>query len=898
MKTRRTSLTIVTLLIISLFGMETFAQKKELSIEDYTRWRSISSTAISENGSWVSYAYKTPEKDDTLYFKNQITDTLFIIPRGSSSKFSDNENWAAYFLNLPAKKIKSLKKEKKPVSKKAVLINLQTGEKFEVENASSFTFPKGSGFFAVKKTKSDPKAKNKGADLLIRNLNTGLNELIGSVSQFSFNKSGSFLAYSIDVADTTGNGLYLIEISSGIRTPLDTDRKVYDKLTWDKEGKALAFLKGLTEKNKVERSNILGGFYNIGDKDQSSFIYDPDTDSLFPKDSVISEKGNLLWSKDYSRIFFGIKDQSDKPPKKEKDAKPVSNVDIWHWKDEKIQSVQMKQATRDKNFTYRSAYIVNEKKFVRLCDSKMRSIEITENGKWGIAKDNKQYISDWKPSLADCYILNTGTGERKLILKAHNRTLGLSPDSKNYLFWKEGNIWVLKIASGEKINLTKNAGISFKNAEYDHPGEFPPYGVTGWAKDGKSVILNHEFDLWLQPLDGSKAENLTKGYGKENGIVLRYIKTDQEEKFIDLKKPLLLSAFGKWTKKSGFYELKKGKLTELVYNDKRYGRLIKAKKADKFLYTIETCIDFPNYYVSGPSLKDPRIITDANPWQKEYKWANRILFDFENKNGKRLQGILTIPEDYKKGNKLPMHVNYYEKNSRNLNRYSAPRRAGSPNQAGMVSNGYLFMQPDIHFNTGTTHSDMLDCVEAAVKKVIDMGYADPDKISLHGHSFSGQGSAYISTRSDMFAAIVYGAGATNLVSDFNQLWKTSGTNQHRYDTYGQGRFGTNPYDDFELYRNESAITHARSMNTPLLILHGTADGSVEWLQAVEFYNALRFNGKNVILLSYPGAGHGLRKPENQKDFQLRTRQFLDHYLKGREAPDWMKEGVPFLKKKK
>ena len=88
------------------------------------------------------------------------------------------------------------------------------------------------------------------------------------------------------------------------------------------------------------------------------------------------------------------------------------------------------------------------------------------------------------------------------------------------------------------------------------------------------------------------------------------------------------------------------------------------------------------------------------------------------------------------------------------------------------------------------------------------------------------------------------------------------------------------------------------MDTPLMILHGTADGSVEWLQAVEFYNALRFNGKNVILLSYPGEGHGLRRYENQKDYQTRMMAFLDHYLKDKPAPDWMVNGVPFLKKKK
>jgi calcineurin-like phosphoesterase family protein len=76
----------------------------------------------------------------------------------------------------------------------------------------------------------------------------------------------------------------------------------------------------------------------------------------------------------------------------------------------------------------------------------------------------------------------------------------------------------------------------------------------------------------------------------------------------------------------------------------------------------------------------------------------------------------------------------------------------------------------------------------------------------------------------------------------------------------------------------------------------TEDGSVEWLQAVEFYNALRFHEKDVILLSYPGAGHGLRRYENQKDFQIRMRQFFDHHLKGEPAPRWMTEGRSYIAK--
>ena len=47
----------------------------------------------------------------------------------------------------------------------------------------------------------------------------------------------------------------------------------------------------------------------------------------------------------------------------------------------------------------------------------------------------------------------------------------------------------------------------------------------------------------------------------------------------DPSKPQLLSAYGQWTKKSGFYELKDGQLTELVYEDAAYGFPQKATKA-------------------------------------------------------------------------------------------------------------------------------------------------------------------------------------------------------------------------------------------------------------------------------------------------------------------------------
>ena len=58
------------------------------------------------------------------------------------------------------------------------------------------------------------------------------------------------------------------------------------------------------------------------------------------------------------------------------------------------------------------------------------------------------------------------------------------------------------------------------------------------------------------------------------------------------------------------------------------------------------------------------------------------------------------------------------------------------------------------------------------------------------------------------------------------------------------------------------------------------------------------DGKQVILLSYPDEPHHLSRKENQKDFQRRMKEYFDHYLKGKPAPEWMVRGVDYLEKER
>jgi dipeptidyl aminopeptidase/acylaminoacyl peptidase len=907
---------------------------------DYGLWRTVSSTKLSNDGNWMTFDYRKPEAhkdapdERKLQIKNLTSDKIYEIPFGINPKFSDDSNWIAYMIDLDRKEAKKLKDQKKPVQQKVQLLNLETGEKITWENATSFGFSKSSSVLAIRKPK-EKGLKHAGSDLIVHDFKNNLDHHFGSVSQYSFNKPGTHLAYTRDAADKTANGLYYMNFDTGLRTPLDQGAATYSQMTWDEDGTALAALKGNEKEGFKQMENQLIAFTGLGTDSLVRHELNPAENRNFPEDTVISEKGRLSWNTDTTKVFFGIKAQevdpkSKKPEKdsengddkdgeagddKDKKNSQPPDLDIWHWKDLRIQSVQRARANRERNFTYRSVYNLEAKKFVQLADETMRDITITRDGKWGVGSDEREYIHDWKPPMADYYRVDTTTGERQPILTKLKRSMGVSPDSKYFVYWSDAHIWVHDLESGTTRNLTKEAPVSFADMEYDFYAERPPYGLGGWTKDGKAIILNHRYDLWLQPLNGSPAINLTSGVGAENEMVLRTIRLDRQERFIDLSQPVMLSAYGQWTKKAGFYKLDAGgvetgsinKPERLIYDDKSFGRLRKAKDADQYMVTIESFTECPDYYVTDATFDNPRRITNANPQQAEFNWGHRVLFDYTNDDGVRLQAALAIPDTRKPGERLPMLVSFYEKRSQNMNSYLRPRLASNPITDLMetVSKGYLLLSPDIHFNIGTPEDDKLECIVIAVAKAVELGYADPDRVALMGHSYSAYGGTYIAARSDKFAAGVVMAGTMNFISDFNHLWGSepdrkegSGVNAHRYNIYEQGRMGTNPYDDFDLYWWQGPISHVKTLDTPLLYIHGESDNTVAWIEGVELYNAMRFNGKNIIFLSYAKEGHSLSKRANKMDMTRRMLEYLDYYLMDKPAADWINNGVPFLEKNK
>jgi dipeptidyl aminopeptidase/acylaminoacyl peptidase len=766
----------------------------------------------------------------------------------------------------------------------------------------------------------------RGVDAILLDLRTGRQQLLGSVADIAFNRTGELLAYTVDAAVKDVNGLFVFDTRSGRTATLDTDAKSYTRLVWNEDGNAIAVLKGSDVEKMRERDNVLVAFPDVvaalkdGATAPAPIVLEPAKTDGFPRGWVVSDRATLAWSEDNKRVFFGMKEQVASPDTTRRTTDEAADVDVWNTADERVQSLQMIRANQDRNFTFRQAFDVSAQRFVKLADETMRDLDIAPDGKWAVGRDQRAYLADQKQeAAADYYRVDTATGERTLIgkrLLTGPHVLGISPHGTHFLYWKDARFQAYNL--DDKTTKTLGAAkppVSFIDVEDDHPGTRPPFGMAGFTSDGKGVIVNHQYDLWLLPLDGSVPVNLTAGIGSKSEIRFRLVRTEPVDLSVpraagprgtfDLATPLTLSAYGQWTKKAGFYELAGGRMRELVYEDASFSTPVKARKADRFLFTRQTFVEFPDLRVSGPGFADAKKITDANPQQKDFLWGHRVLFDFKNKDGVRLQGILAVPDDYKPGEKRPMIVTFYEKNSQNMHVYTPPVYMVSmgrmPTQA--VSDGYLTMMPDVHFRTGSSHSDMLECVEAATRKVIEMGYADPKRIGVTGHSYGGEGAAYIGTMSKMFAAVGMGAGVVDLYNDFNMPWGWSyaaqggsGDTAFQYYLYDQGRWGFSPWDQPDRYRSESALTWAPKAAAPFLIMHGTSDPTVGFINGLAFYNALRYNGKKAVLLAYPGEGHHLGGLANQKDLTVRFMEFFDHYLKGAPAPKWLTEGVPYLKK--
>jgi dipeptidyl aminopeptidase/acylaminoacyl peptidase len=89
------------------------------------------------------------------------------------------------------------------------------------------------------------------------------------------------------------------------------------------------------------------------------------------------------------------------------------------------------------------------------------------------------------------------------------------------------------------------------------------------------------------------------------------------------------------------------------------------------------------------------------------------------------------------------------------------------------------------------------------------------------------------------------------------------------------RIGT-PEQNPQVYANASPISHIGELVRPLLILHGTADVNVPFIESVRLLDeALKAKkGDLIIFMMYPGEFHYFRREQVLGDAWRRVDQFF------------------------
>src|SRR5262249_47566659 len=80
---------------------QTPAPKKALTVDDYTKWKTINDSAISGDGRWVTYVLQTTNvpTDATkpvLHLLNLDTNQDVAVPNATGGAFSSDSKWLAY----------------------------------------------------------------------------------------------------------------------------------------------------------------------------------------------------------------------------------------------------------------------------------------------------------------------------------------------------------------------------------------------------------------------------------------------------------------------------------------------------------------------------------------------------------------------------------------------------------------------------------------------------------------------------------------------------------------------------------------------------------------------------------------------------------------------------------
>jgi dipeptidyl aminopeptidase/acylaminoacyl peptidase len=145
------------------------------------------------------------------------------------------------------------------------------------------------------------------------------------------------------------------------------------------------------------------------------------------------------------------------------------------------------------------------------------------------------------------------------------------------------------------------------------------------------------------------------------------------------------------------------------------------------------------------------------------------------------------------------------------------------------------------------YEDVLGVVDTAVQK---FDFVDPDRLGMIGGSYGGFMTSWTIAHDHRFKAAVSERAVNHMVS--------AAGSSDLFWVFEQ-QFGGHWFDHTDVWLDRSPATHAKNIETPVLVLHSENDLRCNVEQGEHFFTLLRLLGKEVEMVRFPAESHELTR---------------------------------------
>jgi dipeptidyl aminopeptidase/acylaminoacyl peptidase len=474
----------------------------------------------------------------------------------------------------------------------------------------------------------------------------------------------------------------------------------------------------------------------------------------------------------------------------------------------------------------------------------------------------------------------------------------ISPDSKRILFSQSRPDYLERPYSKQDVFIMDLESMAldtiFKDMRWGVSGQFSPdgkrllltggpsaFGETGENIPEGMIANNYDTQAYLYDLAGRDVDPITKEFN-----------------------PSVSQAI--WNKNDNSIYLVAGDedLMHLFRYNSKNRRFTRVDTGEDVLNRVNMAENAPFAVISGSGMSSPpkvsllelrtgRYRELENPDRENFKnvvFGETREWDFNNTQGVRIPGRVYLPPDFDESGKYPLIVYYYGGTN------PVSRSFGGRYPFNMyAANGYVVyvLQPSGATGFGQEFSahhvnnwglTVADEIIMGTKLFLEgHAFIDAGRIGCMGASYGGFMTKLLQTRTDIFAAAISHAG----ISSISSYW---GEGYWGYGYSAEASAGSYPWNNRELYVEQSPLFSADKITTPLLLLHGSDDTNVPPGESIQLYTALKLLGRPVELVKIAGEDHHILTYSKRIGWSNTILSWFDKWLK--DQPQWWDHMYP------